>query len=35
MPKYVQKRNPYTGAIGFIGLALSIALMVYALSGLL
>ena len=35
MSKYIQKRNPYTGAFGFIGLALSIALLVYALSGLI
>ncbi len=32
MSSYEQKRNPYAGAIGFIGLALSLALMIWALS---
>ncbi len=35
MPKYEDKRNPYAGAFGIIGLALSIALLIWALSGLI
>jgi hypothetical protein len=32
MQRYEQKRNPYTGAAGFIGLGLSLALLIWALS---